>query len=349
MRPRSVRTSFLSVALVLAAPVALAGGGEDEWLSLDREIEALSRSIQADAPAGLRMGLLVRSNYAHFDESPFGPGTTYSGFVLDNVRAWFEGDIGSTTAHISFEAQSGTAQVLDAWASTRVGELFRATMGQFQPAVLRSALVDPQNQLFILRSGPGAFWQRRDVGVQLAAELERLLIRGSLENGADGAGDEFAYSVRADWAAAGGGVPLVEGTYGSGRKTCLSVGASYHSDENALLDGDVMTADAALTTDRFSLAAEFQDYGDDGAIYGTFADTAPWAASASFMIDPEKYEIGVRYEDLDDANEVKAVTVGLNRYFAGHDLMWQFNFATVDSDSTSQDGNVFAIGLTANV
>jgi hypothetical protein len=357
MHERYARTLTLPLTLMLSATPLAAGGGE-EWLTLDRELEALASLPQAPPEDGVHVGLLLRTNYAWFEESPVLPDTHYAGFALDNVRPWIEGRVGPTTLRLGLEAQSGTALVLDAYARTTVTEDLEFTMGQFLPAVLRSSLVEPQNQLFILRTGPGAFWHARDAGAELAALLDTVLLRGSFLNGVDGAGDEPAFALRADWNAVGT-VPLVEGAYGSGRQTCLAVGASWYDDASALEDGDVLSADAILTTDRFSVAGEFQSYADDGGvdpgsgvldgIYGNFSDTTPWAATASFMVDPDRYELGVRYETLDDQYETSAVTVGVNAYLAGHDLMWQFNYSQVDSDRSDQDGGAFGIGLTVNI
>jgi hypothetical protein len=90
-------------------------------------------------------------------------------------------------------------------------------------------------------------------------------------------------------------------------------------------------------------------FGDDAALYDTFADTSPWALAASYMLDPEKYEVAIRYEMLDDVNDVKALTVGVNRYVAGHDAKWMLNVADASSDLDSQDGMAVALGLTVNV
>lgn len=357
MQARIVPALSCSLALALSAAPSAASDGE-EWLTLERELELLAQAPQATSDGGVSLGVLLRSNYAWFEESPVTPGEHYSGFALDNVRPWIEGRVGGTTLRLTLEAQSGTALVLDAFARMAATEDVALTLGRFQPAVLRSALVEPQNQLFVLRTAPGAFWQARDTGVELAATLDTVLLRASLLNGTDGAGDEPAVAVRADWSAVGT-VPLVEGAYGSGRQTCLALGGAWYDDANALEDGDVLGADAILTTDRFSLAGEFQSYADDGGvdpgsgvkngIYGNFSDASPWSATASFMVDPEKYELGLRYETLDDQYDASAVTVGLNAYLAGHDLMWQVNFSQVDSDRADQDGGVFGIGLTVNI
>lgn len=357
MHPRTAPTFALPLALALAtSPTAAAGGGE--WLSLDRELELLAASPQAPAQPPVSVGLLLRTRYAWVEESPTIPGESESGFTLDDVRPWIEGRVGGATVRLSLEGESGTLEVLDAWARLPVIEDVEVVLGRLQPSVLRSALVEPQNQLFVRRTVPGDYWYARDTGVELSARLDTVLVRAGLLDGSDGAGDEPALALRADWSAVST-VPLVEGAFGSGRQTALTVGASYYDDANALEDGDVLTVDALLTTDRFSLGGEFQSYADDGGvdpgngvkdgIYGNLSDTSPWSLSASFMVDPDKYELGVRYESLDDDFDSSAITVGLNAYLAGHDLMWQFNYTQLDSDFAGLDGGVFAIGLTVNL
>jgi len=350
MVSRHARAASCCMTLVLVAAPALGGGsGTDEWTTLDREIAALAQSAQAtEAPAGLRVSAVLRANYAWFEESPDPNIEDYSGFALDNVRPRFNGELGDFSFEVELEAQSGTALVLDAYASWDFAESFALSMGRFQPALLRSALVDPENLLFILRTAPGQFFQERDEGAELAARLGPVLLRGSLENGADGAGDQNAYTLRADWDVRNS-VRLVEGAYGSGRETCLAFGVGYHDDETAEDGGEVLAADGVLTLGWFSLAGEWLDFGDDEATYDTFADTSPWSATASYMIDPERYEIALRYEMLDDVNDVSVWTVGLNRYIAGHDVKWVLNAASVQSDKSDADGMVVGLGLTVNI
>jgi hypothetical protein len=356
MHPRTVPTLALPFALALSTPHAAAGG--EEWLRLDRELESFASAAQVPSPPSVTVGVLLRTRYAWVEESPTMPGESESGFALDDVRPWIEGRVGATTVRLALEGASGTFEVLDAWARLPVIEDVELGVGRLQPAVLRSALVDPQNLLFLQRTVPGDFWYARDSGVELAARLDTVLVRAGLFNGSDGAGDEPALSLRADWDAVAT-VPPVEGAYGSGRQTALVVGASYYDDGGALEDGDVISLDALLTTDRFSLGGEFQSYADDGGvdpgngvkdgIFGNLSDTSPWSLSASFMVDPDRYELGLRYEDLDDDFDGKAITVGLNAYLAGRDLMGQINYTQLDSDFAGRDGGVFAIGLTVNL
>lgn len=366
MVPRHPLTALCCTALALAAPpatasvpggvgpeapgAAVASDGDLEWSALDREIAALAQvTPEEGGPAGVRVEAVLRTNYAWFDETPAAGVEDYSGFALDNVRPRIDGAVGDFAFQIEIEAQSGTALVLDAYAAWNLSEAVSLTMGRFQPPVLRSALVDPENLLFVLRTLPAQLLQARDEGVQVAGRWENVLVRGSLENGADGTGDDYAYTARLDWDVLGGGVRLVEGAYGSGRDACLTVGGSYHDDANAPDEGDLVALDAALTLGRFALSGEWLQVGEDPAFFGDFSDTSPFAVMASFMIDPERYEVAVRYEKFDADEELDAWTLGVNRYVAGHDVKWVLNVADVSADNDDQDGAAVALGLTVHV
>ena len=46
---------------------------------------------------------------------------------------------------------------------------------------------------------------------------------------------------------------------------------------------------------------------------------------------------------------VNVITLGVNYYAVGHDAKWQFNYAMIDSDDDSLDGDYLGIGLTVGV
>ncbi len=45
----------------------------------------------------------------------------------------------------------------------------------------------------------------------------------------------------------------------------------------------------------------------------------------------------------------RAVTVGVNRYVEGHDLMWQLNFIDKQADNPAGDAQTVAVGITAHI
>jgi hypothetical protein len=327
---------------------------EETWISLDRELEALAVSLQEPAP-GLEMGALLRVNYARFDEfqPPGGMGNEYGGFILDNVRFHVGGAVGDYGLFLQVEGLNGTFEVLDAFATWQAYETVRFVMGQFQPVFLWNALVPPERLFFILRTTDSQFWHARVLGARLDGDYGRLRWALSLENGGDAQGDENAYTARVAYDVTGPGVDLVQGTYGAGEDSSLSVGLGYHDDESAADDGDVLAVDAPFTRGRFGLWADWLDYADDGGggtgIYSIFSDTSPWSVAATWMLVPEEYEIGARWQELDDDFDTNAWTVGVNRYVHGHDVKWQLNYVERDADDGGVEDQAIAVGHTVNI
>ena len=343
--------------------LGLAAGGEgapleEDWLTLDHEIERLADAARTDT-AGPRVGGVFKFNYANSDELvPPGSTNELGGFSFDNLRLSVEGVAGDWEYLVQYEAAVGgnasTPINIDAWVRTQVSEHVRVAVGNQLRAFLGSSLVEPENLLFILRTPSGQFWHSRDLAVKLDGAYENgLAWAASFENGADGAGDQVAYSARLAYHALGGGAAEVEGALGAGDATRLTVAAGYHDDQNALEDGDVLALEAWGSHGPFWLGAECLDYADDGGggsgIYSVLSDTSPFAVAASYMFVPDKYEAALRYQDLDDGIGTEAFTIGVNRYELGRDVMWQVNYVEVHADSPGIDTRTFAVGLTIHI
>jgi hypothetical protein len=349
-------------ASCLALVGLIAGAGEpdqpeSDWLTLDREITAL---VQEQAASdGPYVGGVFKFNYANSDELiPPGSTNQLGGFVFDNLRFSIEGRAGDFDYLVQYEAAAfGTATSpfnIDAWVRTYLTEHMRVTIGNQLRPFLGTALVEPQNMLFILRTTDGQFWHSRDQAVKLDGAYEFGLAWAlSLENGADGAGDEAAYTARLAYHALGGGVAEIEGALGTGEHTRLTVAAAFHDDANAVGDGEVVALEAMLARDRLWLQGEWLDYADDGGggagIYSAASDTSPFSVAGSFMFIPDKYEAAVRYQYLDDTIETDAITIGVNRYELGRDVMWQLNWVEVSADSPGIDTQTIALGLTIHI
>ena len=329
------------------------------WLALDREIERLAKAQGTNGGHGLRVGGVFKLNYANSDE--FVPPTSTNelgGFVFDNLRISAEGYSGDFEFLIQYEAAiAGSVSTpinIDAWVRRYVSDHVRVTVGNQLRPFLGSSLTEPENLLFILRTTDGQFWHSRDQAVKLDGAYENGLAWAlSVENGGDGAGDELAYTGRLAWHALGGGVSEVEGALGSRDETRLTVAAAYHDDESAADDGDVLALEAQASHGPFWFQGEWLDYADDGGagagIYSVASDTSPWSAAFSYMFVPDKYEAAVRWQDLDDTIDTQAFTLGVNRYEAGRDVMWQVNYVDVSADSPGIDTKTFAVGLTVHI
>ena len=131
-----------------------------------------------------------------------------------------------------------------------------------------------------------------------------------------------------------------EGAYSAGEETNLMLGVAF-SDDGSLDNGTIITGEAYLATGPFSLSGEVADFDSDFALFG---DSTPWAATGSFMIT-EAYEIGLRYQDLDDTENTNLISGVLAWYHDDWNTKWQLQYSTADSDNDALDSDVISLGL----
>ncbi|HVS18383.1 MAG TPA: porin [Planctomycetota bacterium] len=358
-----------ALALTTTGGLAVAGTGSEEWLTLDREIESLASTLAPQGQPGVTVSAFIRSSYVNSGDLVVGA-NDLGGFNMDNIRLSVEGSVGDFSVFVSADGSSslvpgtgttnipfsvllfggtpvgggGSLGVLDAYASWNINEMLGLTMGQFLPRVLGSAAINENHLLFLNHTFNGTVFNARDVGVMLSGQYDMFGFWVSIINGADSAGDELAYALRAEFYAMGGGVgSTVEGAYGSSQGNRLTVGAGYYNDDGNIPDNIAFAVDASFVSGPLSAAAELVNY-DDG---GFFPDSTPFSAQVGFMFVPDQWEAALRYQDLDTASDTNIITVGLNYYMSGHDAKWQLNYETVDDDFIDLDW--FGIGLTASV
>jgi hypothetical protein len=350
-----------ALALTTTGGLAAAGGGSEEWLTLDREIESLASTL-APQGSGLTVNGFVRSSYVNSSDLVTPSGNDLSGFNLDNVRLSVTGAVGDFSVHVSTEGSSSVAPgsgatalpfvtgmgggfaVLDAHAAWNINEMLRLTMGQFLPPFLANASINENHMLFLNHTVNGQIWNARDVGVMLSGQYDMFGFWVSAINGADAVGDELAFALRAEFNAMGGGVgSTVEGAYRAEQGNQLTIGAGYFSDDGNTPDNIAIAVDATFSSGPISAAAEIVDY-DDGA---ALAGSTTWAAQAGFMLVPDRWEAALRYEDLDTTTDTTIITAGINYYMVGHDAKFQLNYSTVDDDVLELDW--IGLGMTASV
>lgn len=348
-----------ALALTTTGSLAAAGTGSEEWLTLDRELESLASTLAPQSAPGVTVHGFIKTSYANSGDVIVG-GNDLGGFNLDNVRLSVEGTVGDFSVFVSTDGSSslvpgtgttllpfvtgsgGTFGVLDAYASWNINEMLRLTMGQFLVPVLANGLINENHLLFLNHSVQGTVWNSRDTGVMLAGQYDMFGFWVSIINGTDGAGDELAYALRAEFYAMGGGVgSTVEGAYGSAQGNRLTIGAGYYNDDGNIPDGIAFAVDANFVSGPLSAAAEVVDY-DTG-----FGNNTPFSAQVGFMLVPDQWEAALRYEDLDTTTDTTVITAGINYYMSGHDAKWQLNYSTTDDDVVDLDW--FALGLTASV
>ena len=354
---RHLILTSLAAASLAAASLAQ-DGSTDEWADLDRELASLE-SLSAEAVPGPHLWGYVRSNFAYSSTVVGNGGQHVRGFNFDDVRVNVSGEASGYEYRITGELNSGRMTLLDAWASTALGEEIRATLGRFRTPFLRSGTIEARDLLFITRTRNGVLYSVRDDGAMLNGDHGRLHWAAAIQNGADGMREEWLTSLNLKVNLMGPDELPWEGAFNAGPETRLSAGVAV-ADDNAESDGTAFAVQAYLIHRGFSFQAEWLDYGDDYnlATGGPFlgqqvGGTQPWSATASYMVVPEKYEVAVRYDDYDDNPapldfDRTQWTLGLNRYIQGHDLKWQLNYSRAKNGGT-QDGKDYdflAVGLT---
>lgn len=372
---------YSALALTLTSVPALAT--ENGWSGLDKEIESLSSSLEHGNPGAPTIGGWVLVSYRHSEDLTVDPdfdgdgdpttGVTedQSGFQLDSIRLEVEGDAGDDYSYrISFDLSGGngplhgestngssTVTLRDAYVKWRFYEGIHGKIGRFKEALLRSAIVSDNRLLFLDRTFLGELLDRRDLGVEIGGSFDVVNWAVQAQDGSDGQGEEHRFTARLSANVIGkAGNSKNEGAYGAGDETNVNVGVAFQ-DEGSLEDGQIITADVALTAGPLCVAAEIADFDEgDGVTTGGFdldligfgagadpADTTPWDVTVSYLITPE-WEVGGRYEDLDNDDDTTSWTLGANHYVRGHDIKWSGQWKQVKSDS-SDDVDQLGLGV----
>lgn len=378
-----------ALALTASSAPTLAGTGTEEWTKLDKDIESLASSVAPQSSGASVNGFVKTSYAGSDDVTvPYdtngngtiaaGEGNDLGGFSVDIVRLNFAGTVGNFGLFIALDGASETSpyvglnplpshlnggtgnaggvSVLDAYATFKITNELSGQVGEFRPPFLGESLHSEDQLLFMDRSGIGDFWAFRDNGAMITGQFGQISGWLAAMNGDDSAGDEHAFSARIQFAALGS-APTVEGAYGATGQNNLTVGAGYY-DDGALNDGSAWCVDAMFNAGAFSAMAGVADHDNDIGfslpadsltVSSNTMDATPWMAAGSFMFVPNQWEAGVRYEDFDDGENTTAITVGVNWYQAGHAAKVQFNYSMVDSDSSTNEIDMYQVGLVASI
>jgi hypothetical protein len=374
---------YSALALTLVSVPGFAS--ENEWSSLDQEINNLSSSLSAQNAPGPKIGGFIRTSFRYSTDQDAlfgGPpnDTDEAGFKLDKVRIEITGDAGQDYSYkVSFELRSGTASLRDAYASWKVADNVKGTMGRFKKPVLRSALISDKNLLFQERTALGGFFDARDTGLMFSGNFETIEWSLAAQNGLDGKEKKMNYAVRVAANLMGTGVGKVEGAYGAGQETNLNAGIAYTEDKTISANGGKGAAyggDLSLTSGPFSIAAEGMHFGKGDVTGGTFpakdggdlhfgsdntvasvdpADNTSWDVTGSYMFT-EQYEAAIRYESAQGNTptagvdpSITAISAAINRYVQGHDIKWTLQYLHTKSDESENELDEWTLGLTVGI
>ena len=328
---------FTAVALTAASSTAVANNGD--WLELDQDIASLSSTVAtAD---GATLGGLIRTSYRDAG--------TMGGFVQEDIDLWAQGSLEEFSWRVSFDMDTGSAVLEDAYVAWSYDSGITVLFGQFKAPVLRSAVIDPENLQFIDRSNLGAVHDFWDTGVGVLGEIQEGLsyvfaVRDGYGPGVVWGDDSeelfwfghMSYDI-------GNGLSPIEGAMKSGEELDAVIGISWWDMEDDSLD-PVLAADVAVTMGQISGSFELADAGDDADnILAPLAGmgTNPVALTLGYLF-ADNMEAAYRYEDYDDSADSSKSTFGLNWYMHGHNAKWQINY--IDDDFATDE--TIAVGLT---
>lgn len=358
-----------AVAASVASATALAS--ESEWARLDRDVQALSASLTADEASPVKLSGYIRLAYIHSGDLTVGtpPDDKDVGdFEVLQARLKASGTRGNVEYVLQAGLESAGSESLlkDAYVNIGIGETLKVRAGQFKNLIARDSLVSSSRLFFADRSEIGTLFSSRAEGVALLGYFEAFEWMLSVQDGTDDAGDDYVISLRGVLHLLGNGVDNVEGAYGAPEGVEGTVGAAYWDDGN-LDEGDGFLVEATLASNMFSLNAWVADMGDDlytgnesSSIFGSYLpsgsgslispDSTPFGVMATFMVtqatpDQGGWEVGVRFQDMDDMADTNVMDAGVNYYASGHNYKYFLQYKKVDSDDGDADAIIFGLNV----
>ena len=353
---------FCATALTMTGATMAAGS---DWTTLDREVEALSSSLSPQG-GGVAISGYLDLGYTSTDIGgnwTTGPGPnpgdpdvdvigddqTVGDFGGNNLRLGFSAENSGygITVGLQLATTAGIA-VTDAYVTTDVGGM-NGTAGRFKSPMGASGGRAERNQFFQDRSAIGSNFAGRSSGIMVGGAAGAINWAVAIQDGADGPIDEYQISLHADFTVMGSG-SAVEGCYGAADGMGLVIGASMSDDGGATESATVI--DASLTSSTFSFSAEFADTpagfsstgvgASTGAVQAAIGDS-PMAIGATYAVGTD-WEIGIRYQDLDNAAGDTDMDIAANYYVKGHDVKYTIGFSMPDNDADTGSDTI-TIGL----
>jgi hypothetical protein len=296
------------------------------------------------------VGALVRAFWAYADEDL--GGTAVNGFGFHDIDMWAELPIDEYYFRASFEADTGTAELEDAYIRYVHSEALAATVGSFKPRVLFSSSIDPDLLMFNERTLLGSFFDAWDIGVQASGRVaERLDYYASVSNGSDGPQDDKLYAVRGEWCFQGQEkVALQEGQHGLSEGQDIDFGVVFFQDVGD--DAVGLGVDVLARFEKLCLQGEAMSL-DDGlggnvglttvpiALDG---DSIPWSVSGSTMLS-ETIQVAGRVQAADNTADTRILSIALDYFPESGSIAFIAQVDRYDEDGDA-DGFVVQVGAT---
>lgn len=347
-------------ALALSATSLSAIASESDWSSLDQQIEALTTSLAVDNTGGPNFFGRIRTFYVTSSDvvggvDSDGKDADLGGFVVTDARLGVKGTRGDYEYKLQVDFADDPV-LLDAYIDFPIGGQVKGRLGQFKAGLSRSALISSGNLVFVDRNAIGRLFGDRTEGGQLMGEFDALDWNITIQNGGDGVGDNYLVVGKIGFDVLGQGKDMVEGAYGGTEEPSATVAIAFY-DDGATKDGNGTLLEFHGGTNVYSFGADILDIGDalytgngsatDFSGIALEANTTPFSVYGTYMLQPETWEVALRYQDFDnDASEDK-VDIAVNNYIDGHNLKWTLQYSTTSSDVT--DNEVSSIWLQLQV
>ena len=347
-------------ACALTATSAAALGSDGTWSSLDDQIEALTTSLAIDNGGPVVSGR-IRTYYVNSSDvvvgvDEDGDDVNLGGFRVTDARLAVKGSRGDYEYKLQVDF-ADEPELLDAYADFPIGGQVKGRFGQFKAGLSRSALVSSGDLAFVDRNMIGNLFSTRAEGIQLMGEFDALDWNITVQNGSDDVGEDYFIVGKVGFDVLGDGKDLVEGAYGGTEEPSATVAIAFY-DDGATSDGNGTLLEFHGGTNLYSFGADVLDIGDDlyagnGSAADTLsgialeANTTPFSVFGTYMLQPETWEVALRYQDLDNELGEDKIDLAVNNYLEGHALKWTLQYSTTSSDDS--DNEVDSIWLQLQV
>ena len=334
-----------------AAALTLSGisvASETDYSSFDKDIEALVSGQVANGGPAIQGALQVI--YQNSGDMMVG-GNDLGGFDIPLARVSFGGEHGDYGYFIQLETSNSTDILLDAYVDIPVSNV-SARAGHFRGGVSRGGLLDATHLFFINRSQIADLFDDRDTGVMLSGDFDQLSWMLSLQNGGDMQGDELRVSGRVEFDVMGNGIGNVEGAYNGPDEMTGTVALALY-DDGGTDDGSGTLVEAHMATGEFSFGAEILDMDEMGVAGAPGApgsvafgsDATPFSVYGTYMLTPDQWEVGLRFQDFDNADDSSLIEIGVNHYINGHGLKYGFGYSSLSSDTSALEADIIEVML----
>ncbi|MCP4963913.1 MAG: hypothetical protein GY926_01615, partial [bacterium] len=224
-----------------------------------------------------------------------------------------------------------------------------ARAGLFKAGMSRNGLNSSSKLFFIDRSEIGNLYDERDGGAMFHGNFDQLSFFLSLMNGTDGTGDELLTVIRVAFNFMGAGIGAVEGAYG-GPDELSGTAAIAIYDDGDTTDGSATLIEAHVANSQYSAGIEMLDADALGVSAAPGASMAANDATAmtlygTYMLTPDQWELGIRFQDMDDTNDTSIMEVGVNRYLDGHNLKYSIGYRSISSDVATDEKDIIQLQL----